>query len=417
LYLVATIATCLPKHANAQFGARDDETPQRMCVGLIKEGVLDGFERTRATNRLSEDEYNALSWYCGDLGSGNITKSDSQTSVIEGQTSSMLRRWYWEEGRLWVAFEASYGPFGGSSPGLWRTKSVATIHREDIDGATVVATQPDQKVWIEAFGPGIRRFGASDELEQLSFLERMMKGMVDPVHPKWSTPGETGGLFCHRNGGFDFIPHALDHWTLFMTVGHTMQIWDCRSKRVATEEGEEIRNTWTLVTELWVPWSGQFFAFERYFHYEYVFVRDCGEVYLLRLEKDMHTARPKLRQGTVWRGRQLLDPVDYLIALIYIEPENTVYGFGPNFYVRLATSERPWPPESPPSSHTKKSCRDVTKGKAIWTDEKGQTHELGEPYRTIWQCANVLKEEGVLEAATETETKPEGREAATATTR
>ncbi len=182
-----------------------------------------------------------------------------------------------------------------------------------------------------------------------------------------------------------------------MGVGHTMQIWDCRSKHVATEEGEEIHSTWTFVTKLWVPWKGQFFVFERLPHYEYVLVREYGEVYTLRIAEDARTGKPMLNQGKIWRGRQVLDPVDYLIALIYIEPENTVYGFGPNFYVRLATGERPWPLPTLSLSPKKTPCRDVTKGKAIWTDEDGETHELGEPFRTVWQCAQVLKEDGVLD--------------------
>ena len=195
-----------------------------------------------------------------------------------------------------------------------------------------------------------------------------------------------------------------------MTVGHTMQIWDCQSKRVKKEEGEEIQNTWTLVTELWVPWKGQFFVLERFHLGEYVLVRDCGEVHLLRLAHDSRPRRAKPAPHKIWRGRQLLDPVDYLIALIYIEPENTVYGFGPNFYVRLATANLTWEQRS--ISLDKVPCRDVTRGKAIWTDEDGKSHELGEPFRTIWQCANVLKEDGVLDAVAGTDVGSGEREEA-----
>jgi hypothetical protein len=329
LYVVDDIGSLPMRQADAQFGAPEGETPQRMCVGMIKEKVLIGFERTKKTRKSDGKKYDTLDWYHGDLESARISPSVIQTASIEGQTSTLLRRWQWEEGRLWLVFEGLYGSFGTYTSELWRSTS-PDERCAKLEESNDVPPPPDQRVLSEKCKGDVRPFSTGEEIEQLSWLDPLTVrgGGVDPVNPGWSTPAETRELFCHRNGGFDIIPHAVDHWTLLMTVGHTMQIWDCRSKRVATEEGEEIRNTWTLVTELWVPWSGQFFAFERYSHHEYVFVRDCGEVYLLRLEKDLHTNKPKLRQGNVWLGRQLLDPVDYLIALIYIEPENTVYGFG-----------------------------------------------------------------------------------------
>ena len=170
------IGKCPGKHVNAQerVPAWKHETPQRMCVGMLKEGAVVGFERTRSINPDDNAEYNALTWYRGNTRSGTILPWDGQSSINASRGSTALRRWYWEEGRLWLAFEASYGPLGGSAPGLWRTKSVAPICGEDLDGATVVATQPDQKIWIEAFTPGIRRLGANNEFEQLSFLEPMM---------------------------------------------------------------------------------------------------------------------------------------------------------------------------------------------------------------------------------------------------
>lgn len=395
----------------------DDETPQRMHVGMVEGGALIGFERSRKIRTYDREEYNGLTWYRGDVRSGRIMLGTSQTSSIVGQTTTILRRWYWEEGRLWLAFEALYGSFGPCSGELWRTSPDTEA---DVDGADLaeprdVEPESGQKGLLEALTTRSRPFGAGETVECLSHLEPMTK-WVDQVDVDCMR-NDGRVMFHHRNDGFDFIPHGLDHWTFFMTVGHTMQIWDCRSRCLATEEGEEIRNTWTLVTQFWVPWKGQFFVFERN-RYEYLLVRDCGEVHELRLDYldyESRSGNSEPDEGKRWHGRQLLDPVDYLIALIYIERENTVYGFGPNFYVRLAKPEPPGPLSS--LSLTKIPCRDVTKGKAIWTDEKGESHELGEPFRTIWQCANVLKEDGVLEAATETETKPQDGEAMPAATR
>lgn len=98
LYLVDGIG-CLPtRQADAQFGAPDGETPQRMCVGIIKEEILIGFERTQKTRNSDGKSYDTLNWYHGDLESARISPSVIQTGAIEGETSTLLRRWQWEEG-------------------------------------------------------------------------------------------------------------------------------------------------------------------------------------------------------------------------------------------------------------------------------------------------------------------------------
>lgn len=270
--------------------------------------------------------------------------------------------------------------------------------------------------------PAIRTiYGAQEGVRRLSDLaplQRYVKNAMD-----WRKK-IAGGDYLHPKDGFDIVLHDSCRWTLFMSVDHTMQIWDCRSDQVESEEGDEICNHWRLRSEFWIPWRGQFFivklrqADAERLRRDYVLVRDCGEVYELNTyppDGEWH-GRPVLRggppntyhEGGTWHGDQLLDPVDYLIAILYVEPEHRVYGFGPTFYVRL---------DAPTASLEKTHCRDVTQGNAILTDDNGETHELGEPYRTIWQCAKVLKEDGVLEAATETETKPQDGEAMPAATR
>lgn len=366
------------------------EPPPRMSVGMVKDDAVVAWTLGKATNPHTNEESDILNWYQADLRSGAV-------SPLEWPPLGTLRRWYWEEGRLWFGFEAMYGSFGPNVAELLRTKPLGEGDGPALspDEQHAVEPHPDQKVKTETCMPGNEPFRTGETIERLSGLKPLM-GAVNPIRTDWYHDRDLG-LFDHRIGGFDFIPRTLDHWTLVMSVRYTMQIWDCRSTRIATEKGEEIRNTWTLVTEFWVPWMGQFFAFERN-RYEYLLVRDCGEVHELRLDyldREAWAREPGPDERKRWHGRQLLDPIDYLIALIYIEPENTVYGFGPNFYVRLATGDGTSARRS--TRLEKVPCRDVTKGKAIRTDDDGETHELGEPFRTIWQCANVLKEDGVLD--------------------
>lgn len=79
--------------AQRQLFPWEREAPQRMCVGMIKDGAVVGFETIRKISRTDGERYNALTWYQGDLASGEITAS-------EWPTFRTLRRWYWEEGRL-----------------------------------------------------------------------------------------------------------------------------------------------------------------------------------------------------------------------------------------------------------------------------------------------------------------------------
>lgn len=367
-------------------------TSQRMYVGIITEEDVIGYTVSQVIWAQSNQKCDALNWYQGDLDSGTISPlwlfSDygaGRTHTLRWQHNAGLRRWHWENNQFWFGFEALYGPIGPHGCSLWQTQRVSDL-KVDRDGF-VARDVPrgtryqDQKVLIESCAMETRADNTEERVEKLSDLEPLRRS-IQAMNKDMKFGGRDE--FRHSEDGFDFIPRTPDHWSLFMTVDHTMQIWDCQSERVTTEKGEGICNTWRLESEFWVPWRGQYFVIKvsesgpKYFYREYTLVRDCGEVYELKTQYE----------NAKWRGEQLLNPVDYLIALLYIEPENIVYGFGPNFYVRL---------DAPVNSLERKPCRYVTEGKALWTDEKGEVHELVDPFRTVWQCANVLKEDGVLD--------------------
>lgn len=389
-------------------------TPQRMRVGMIREGKVIAQELKQVTNPRTEEECPAFDWFEGDLASDSIFPlwlyadyEAGRTRAIRIQHGLGLRRWRWAHGQFWFAFEALYGPIGPYGCSLWRT----------LPGSAVPLNRPrperdllHNSDWNEQNGTFSRalplEYNVYDEkegLKRLSRLDALSRGVKRAM--SWERKiGRTE--FSHVVDGFDIVSRADDRWTLFMTVEHTMRIWDCRNERIASNEGDQVVNHWRLRSEFWVPWRGQFFVIPlqqtevdgRRFDYQYVLVRDCGEVYELSTTQPDGEWHGRMtlqdgvpdtyQEGGTWHGSQLLDPVHYLVALLYVEPERAVYGFGPNFYVQL---------DAPAQDFVRVPCRYVTRGKAAWTDEDGNTHELENPFRTIWQCAKVLKEDGLLD--------------------
>jgi hypothetical protein len=75
-----------------------------------------------------------------------------------------------------------------------------------------------------------------------------------------------------------------------------------------------------------------------------------------------------------------------------VEPQGEVYGFGKDFYVRLDV-----PPEQGDIVSVIVPCRDVTRGDVSGMEESGVVRPLGDPFRTVWECSLVLKEDGLLD--------------------
>ena len=386
-------------HGEAQdfFGPPGDATPQRMCVGSVKDGELIGWSMSREPAPRNQQQQDAFNWYRGDLASGKIRPmqltSEAQTGPHRNRTNALIRRWRFEGDQLWFAIEAMYGPTGPGIARLYRTRPIC--EEDPVSGVGNklhnTAWDPESRELTETVAALSTPFDEDDVAEQISLIEPLRRSVNATTTDRRSMGG---GSFFHCRDGFDFIPRSDGHWTFFMTAQHIMQIWDCHSERVPGEV-DAIRNKWKLDRQLWLPWRGPFFVVEvkePNNHYRpYVVVRDSGEVYCMRVDRvqpPLHAPGTGLPTPD-WNGIPLLDPVDYLVALLYVEPENAVYGFGPNFYVRLDASMK--------SAGEKTTCRHITRGNASWTDDEGNTHELEDPFRTIWQCAKVLKEDGVLD--------------------
>lgn len=161
---------------------------------------------------------------------------------------------------------------------------------------------------------------------------------------------------AHYRYDFDFVAVSSEHVAVFVLVGDKLTAWDyeLRFSRAMTSE-----------TEWHAQWRrrGTFAApFCEPFHVAvddgvYFFVTDSGAVYMAEEVKGEWKTR------ALWK-----EPNRPIIAMLTQSDSTGAFVFGKDFYFQLARDVKPKP------------CEDVTKG-----DQK-----LGEPMRTVLQCARVL---------------------------
>ncbi|MCL2709489.1 MAG: hypothetical protein FWE95_01295 [Planctomycetaceae bacterium] len=254
-------------------------------------------------------------------------------------------------------------------------------------------------------------------------------------------------LYSYTSCGFDFLPISRDRWqfcTLIVNTADTVEngkllrkprfiftLWEAH-RHIAEQNGVNgHENKWTVLSQSLLAWGGKFFAVPiknavgdlPSFH----LIRDSAPCYILNREEKVMTdeflrsyvvsgelyhlniaEKDKVDEGnkpfhggiliassqrewdiqTVHCEKPVLDPEKHrIIALIYVEPEGKVYGFGKDFYVRLDVL-----PENDDLISAIVPCRDITAGEVSGHDPTGKERTIGEPFRTVWQAATVLFE-------------------------
>jgi hypothetical protein len=352
-------------------------------------------------------------WFVGHVESGECERflpieddrdnPGRSVSLEHRLRDSFLRRWRWKDDRLWLCNEAFCGPEG---PYVASWAVIPPLEPGRDLPAAIEVSIPDRSVSFDEESSrlteyrlpstsGSRRHEDDAQLSRLAplswdFEYRTMRGHFFGSRRR----------FFHHQGGFDLVPRADGSWTLFMlhevesrnVLSNVMSVWDCTIQPVKADAQSVYRTQWTLRMRLHVPWGGPFFVVDARCGKEdnvigrpnYIVVRESGEAFGLIPRGRLPSSSGEYAE---WRISRVTDPVDYLVAILYLEPNLGVYGFGRKFWVRLDTREelRFW------------ACRDVTKGSVKWTDEDGTEHTIGEPFRTVWQCAQVLKEDCVLQ--------------------
>lgn len=439
-------ASVLPAESHTMHSRqRKANTPPRIHVGVIAKG-----------ERLIAPEYNFVSeatgqetlyfprWIVGHLDSGEcgpslrvVDNGEDPASVINRERryrGTCLRRWRWKEDRLWCVGEAlcgAEGPFFAS----WSV--VPPLRNESSLGAAIEISKPERSQCFDQEFDRITEYHLPPTSAFSDYSGYAAISRLAPLYWGLDYDGDRKHYY-HPRDGLDLVPQADGSWTLLMLqdvdrrepLSSIMSVWDCTIQPVRVDGVIGYRTQWQMRTQFRAPWSGPFFAIDtghdnkirakrkieaifrkkgvrfsgpdlagvyevdgsggkervdlgdiaRQYNFskrEYVLVRESGQVYGM-----------VPREGEEkWKLYRETDPVDYLVAIVYAEPNLGVYGFGRKFWVRLDTTEllRFW------------ACRDITQGTATYTDVDGREHEIGEPFRTVWQCAQVLKEEGVLQ--------------------
>ena len=362
--------------------------------------------------------------------------------------NNRIQRWYYKDDSFWcvseliVQFEAGFpyaGAYNEQLPVICRTKYKKDMPDNEVNGrqrsnlkeryGSNKDDDRERAEWVPAFTEfqyGYRNRLAVDEtFQRSSFLPPMQR---------------LGPSYDCLSGGFDFLPISRNHWQLCTLIPNRtylpfkdyfpFTLWEAHS-RIMERDGEAgYENDWTVCSQSLLAWGGKFFAVpiknsESNLPSFYL-VRDSSPCYRLTVEdtdKDIQASyavsgelyrldiaeedlvdeerRPWHRQSDPpkeWATREIhcqepvLDPETHrIIALIYVEPEGKVYGFGKDFYVRLDVL-----PENGDLATAIISCRDVTQGAVSGPDGSGATRLLGDPFRTVWECSLVLKEDGLV---------------------
>jgi len=362
-----------------------------------------------------------------------------------------IQRWCYKDGSFWCIpgrlvldeIQGQLFAYNAQLPFLYRTP-----HKEPvpIDGINESRSSGQRGLTLfnditrEEWVPAVSN--SSQLARRRQFTEEYFQ-MVSSLPP---IPGDNHGppYYCYISDGFDFCPISRNHWQFYTlipsgnffipSVGEMQNyfpftVWEAQCKMVERDGVTGYENKWTVLSQSLLPWGGNFFAVPiknadgdfPSFHLIrdsapcFDFTKDVlaqdiqksytvsGELYRLDVaEEDIvnEDNGPRHWGGDVRWGDQkihcekpILDSEKYrLIALIYVEPEGKVYGFGRGFYVRLDML-----PENGDLASAIVPCRDVTQGKIFGTDASGIERPLGEPFRTVWECALVLQGGGLLE--------------------
>jgi hypothetical protein len=161
---------------------------------------------------------------------------------------------------------------------------------------------------------------------------------------------------------FDFTPRSAEEVVLFVVAHERASVFQYHLQAARHEKGFPIWvGQWRKLSTFTSPFVEPFRVTR--VGTEYYFVTDSGAVYAAEETNGQWKTR------TIWK-----DVARPIIAMLDEASGDTAFVFGKDFYFSLLQEAQP------------KACRNVTQG----------TKELGEPARTVYECARVLYEKGEL---------------------
>ncbi len=213
-------------------------------------------------------------------------------------------------------------------------------------------------------------------LERVPLLGEDALG-APPIRPgKGESYGEIEPLFYkavvkppNRIGPYhDILPVGPERVWLWLLADEELSLWDCQLRALPKAAASIRESGWIPRARFEPPFAEPFHvaAAERV----WFFVTVAGAVYAAE------EAEGRWKGRTLWK-----DAARPVIAMLVESDGTTAFVFGKDFYLTLSRDTQP------------RACRDVTQGR----------NDLGEPMRTVYECARVLHEKGELKAPAQRE--------------
>ncbi len=326
--------------------------------------------RVRAERWLAAEKWEPkdIQWFLADLAEGSVRPLKEvmphEAEVLSRQRNAAPphhapHRWRWAWGRLWVAkFDIS----GAFTPSV-RARLLGMV----FDPRRPATSHSGSSIWPAPY-PHDSGKVPSALPSQLSRM-RVVHDMVDRGMWWWDEWRTAESPWLNRID-YDVLPTSVQQATLVVLVENGMSVWTTDWQWATTESGE-LRwrggGRWKRVGSFPAPFIEPFHLAAAEGAY-FLVTDESGEVYAAEEVDGQWKTR------TVWN-----DPARPIVAMLTSGDGSAPFVFGKDFYFQLARKVEPQP------------CKDVTQGRP----------DLGDPMRTVLECAQVLHKAGLL-----TDTKP-----------
>ncbi|MDR1882142.1 MAG: hypothetical protein LBR26_05095 [Prevotella sp.] len=433
------------------------DSVQTVDVNYKKGGVP--FEQI--TTPTISTTHNVLQWFTGNLDTNLVVTSSlpSKFGIVKTNHVShagfslqwgdkRMSRWCFKDGIFWcipdliIQMDSGYpyaGAYNEHFPALYCTElKTSTLVKKINENPDPDPRERYRETDIvrDEWTPAVSKHNSGIQITD----QRFQCCSILPPMSRFGVP-----YYDSLSGGFDFVPLSRYRWrfcTLIPNWDHTngiayypFTVWEAQSRIKERNEVQGYETRWQVYSQTLLSWGGKFFAISvknvkdntQIFH----LIRDrapcysltetgmaeylpksykvSGELYCLKIpDEDIVDEKNKPwhlqnepPKNWIHKKINCKNPIfdtknRRIISIIYLEPEGMVYGFGKDFYMRLDVL-----PENNNWKTAIVSCHDITEGEVLGKDSTGKERNIGEPFRTVWQCSKILKEAGLINFQTD----------------
>ena len=324
-----------------------------------------------------------IQWYLANVKEGRLTplravsREEADALARLGDTDFMRLthdhapyRWRVAFGFLWATRAVNLGGAYHSTPLLRMQLDVGNGGGRDATPPGPASSEPNRGFQKEPVAVGetpsaignvsreesvFVRGAQPSDLQVVSTMPSLLDDAVRAARERGMRPRD-------HTVHFDFVPLSDRRIVLFTQAADEIILRDYHFRDEKNDRGNRFwKGQWRTVATFSSP-------FREPFH---VAAGDGGYFF----ETDSGAVHGAEEAGGEWRTRPVWnDAKRPIIAMLARAEDPGAWVFGKDFYFNLAREPKPKP------------CRDVTQGRK----------ELGEPMRTVYECARVLHEKGEL---------------------